>query len=744
MATPAARKRTLSGPPQIRYRPLRGAAMLRRTFFQTTAATAVLAAFRNQLSFAKGAPVTDDPLLAPWTGPHGGFPRFDKFKPTDIQPALMKAMDLQRAEIAAIATAKEAATFENTIVALEDSGRAFGRVANVFGIYRSTMNDKVMQQIEQDMAPILAAFQDEITQNEALFGRVKAVYDGRHATKLSAEQLRLVEVVYNNFARQGAALGAKDKARLKEINGKLASLYTKFSQNELADEEGYMLTLDSEADLAGLPDTLKKSAREAALAKKLTGKWLISNTRSSMEPFLTYSTRRDLREKGWRMWVSRGEHPGEHDNRPVITQILALRAEKAKLLGFASHAHWIIDDNMAKTPEAAMALSMKVWKAAVARVHEEVADMQKIADAETAGQPGASAKRTKIEPWDYRFYAEKVRKAKYDLDQNEVKSYLQLDKMREAMMWAAGQLYGISFTRVSDVPVVQPDVTVYEVTRDGKHLGLWYFDPYARDGKQSGAWMSEYRTQEAFKQPASPIVSNNSNFVKAQGAVLISWDDAQTMFHEFGHALHGLNSNVHYPTLAGTNVKRDFVEFPSQLNEHWLRTPEVLNKFALHYQTGKPIPAALVEKIEKAKHFNQGFTTVEYLASAIYDLKIHTAPADRPIDPSEFEKRTMKEIGCPPEIVMRHRPTQFGHIFSGDGYSAGYYAYIWADTLTADAAEAFVEAGGFYDKKTAKRLYESIMSVGNSIPPEEAFRMFRGRDVDTNALMRNRGFPVTT
>jgi peptidyl-dipeptidase Dcp len=709
--------------------------MLRRTFVRTAASAAVLIAFRNKLSFAKGAGVTDDPLLAPWTGPHGGFPRFDKIKIAAIKPALMKGMDLQRAEILAIASSKDPATFDNTIAALENAGRPFIRANNLFNVYRSTMNDKAMQKIEQDLAPVLAAFFDEIVQNDALFSRIKMVHEGRKAANLSAEQLRLVEVVYRGFARQGAALGAKDKARLKEINGKLATLYTTFSQNELHDEEGYSLTLDSEADLAGLPDTVKASAREAAEAKKLKGKWLIANTRSAMEPFLTYATRRDLREKGWRMFVSRGDNAGEHDNKPIITQILALRAEKAKLLGFASHAHWIIDDNMARTPDAALGLSMKVWKAAVARVREEVADMQKVADAENAG--------IKIEPWDYRFYAEKVRKAKYDLDQNEVKPYLQLDKMREAMMWASGQLYGFSFVRLRDVPVYHRDVTVYEVMRDGKHLGLWYFDPYARDGKQSGAWMNEYRTQEAFKEPLAPIVSNNSNFVKAKGAVLISWDDAQTMFHEFGHALHGLNSNVHYPTLAGTNTKRDFVEFPSQLNEHWLPTQEILSKYALHYKTGKPIPAELVAKIQKAKHFNEGFRTVEYLAAAIYDLKIHTAPADKPIDAGEFEKRTMKEIGCPPEIVMRHRPTQFGHIFAGDGYSAGYYSYIWADTLTADAAEAFVEAGSFYDKPTAKRLYDTLMSVGNSVAPEDAFRKFRGRDVDTDALMRSRGFPVT-
>jgi peptidyl-dipeptidase Dcp len=680
--------------------------------------------------------VTSDPLLSPWTGPYGGFPRFDQIKATDIKPALMKAMDLQRAEIAAIAGAKDGATFANTVAALEEAGKPFARATNIFGVYRSTMNDKPMQKLEAEMAPILAAFSDEIIQNPQLFARIKAVYDGRGTAKLEPDQLRLVTTTYDVFARNGAALDAKGKARLKDINGKLASLYTKFSQNELHDEESGVLLLDSEADLAGLPDSLRQGARTAAEAKRQPGKWAITNTRSSVEPFLTYSTRRDLREKAWRMWISRGDIAGAHDNKPVITEILKLREEKAKLLGFASHAHWIIADNMAKTPDAAMALSLKVWKAAVARAHEEVADMQKVADQEGA--------KIKIEPWDYRLYAEKVRKARYDLEADEVKQYLQLDKIRDAMMWAADKLYGLSFRRLEKLPVIQSDVTVYHVTRQGKHVGLWYFDPYARDAKQSGAWMNEYRTQEAMKakEAVSPIVSNNSNFVKGKGVVLISWDDAVTMFHEFGHALHGLNSNVRYPSLAGTNTKRDFVEFPSQLNEHWLRTPEVLGKFALHHKTGKPIPQSLVAKIEKAKHFNEGFRTVEYLAAALYDLKIHTAPAASGIDPGEFERRTMKEIGMPPQIVMRHRPTQFGHIFAGDGYSAGYYSYIWADTLTADAAEAFVEAGSFYDKPTAKRLYESIMSVGNSIPPDEAFRKFRGRDVDTNALMRDRGFPT--
>jgi peptidyl-dipeptidase Dcp len=465
---------------------------------------------------------------------------------------------------------------------------------------------------------------------------------------------------------------------------------------------------------------------------------VITNTRSSVEPFLVYSTRRDLREKVWKMFVSRGEHAGKHDNRPVITEILGLRAERAKLLGFPSHAHWILDDTMAKTPDAAMKLMMKVWPAAVARAKEEVADMQKVADSEKAGH--------KIEPWDYRHYAEKVRKAKYDLDQNEVKNYLQLEKLREAMFWAAKQLFNLDFKQIAGVPVYHPDMRVFEVTRAAKRVGLWYFDPYAREGTRSGAWMSEYRTQEKIKDAITPIVSNNSNYVKGKAGtpVLISWDDAETLFHEFGHALHGLLSNVRYPTLAGTNTLRDFVEFPSQVNEYWLSTPEILNKFAIHYQTKKAIPPELVAKIQKAKNFNQGFATVEYLLSAIYDMKIHTAPVTgKGIEPGAFETAMRKEIGAPSEIVLRHRPTHFGHIFSGDGYSAGYYSYLWADTLTADAGEAFTQAGGFYDKTVAQKLHDHILSIGNSIPPDEAFRKFRGRDVDTNALMRDRGFPVT-
>ncbi|MBC7667664.1 MAG: M3 family metallopeptidase [Gemmatimonadaceae bacterium] len=707
--------------------------MKRRSFLAAASATVLIPAISEAADTATPA----NPLLAPWTGPHGGVPPFDKVKPDLFASAYDVAMAEQRQKLFALTAKRSAPSFESIIAEYEDSGRAMSRVNGLFGVFTSTMNDAVMQKVEAATTPRLAAFTDEIIQNEQLFARIKAVYDARETAGLTPEQKRLTWVTYNNFARQGAALDGVKKARLGQINQALAGLYTKFSQNELADEEGYSLVLESQADLVGLPDSIRAGAAAAAEEKGQKGKWLITNTRSSMEPFLVYSDRRDLREKGWKLWISRGDNGDAHDNKAVITEILKLRAEKAQLLGFPSYAHWITADNMAKTPDAAMDLMMQVWKPAVARVHEEVADMQKVAAAEGA--------TFKIAPWDYRHYAEKVRKARYDLDQNAVKPYLQLEKLREAIHWAAGQLYGFTFTQITDVPVCHPDVRVWEVTRSGQRVGLWYFDPYVRAGKQSGAWMSEYRTQETFRGVVTPIVSNNCNFVKGQPgeAVLISWDDAVTLFHEFGHALHGLNSDVSYPTLAGTNVARDFVEFPSQLNEHWLPTKPVLERFAVHYQTGKPIPAELVAKIEKAHTFNQGFSTVEYLSSAIYDMKIHLAAQGQVIDPEAFETATMAQIGMPSEIVMRHRPTHFGHIFSGDGYSAGYYDYIWADTLTADAAEAFAEApGGFYDKAVAKRLHDDIMSVGNTLDAGEAFRRFRGRDVKIGALMRNRGFPV--
>jgi len=680
--------------------------------------------------------IVQNRLLAPWTGAYGGVPPFDQVRVEHFQPALEAAMAEQLAEVDKIASDPAPPTFENTLAALERSGRTLDRVGTIFGVYSGTMSTPDFQKVEEEMAPKLAAFSDQITQNEKLFKRIAAVYEARDASDLTPEQKRLAWLDYTNFVRAGAKLDPAAKKRLSEINQRLAALYTKFSQNLLADEADYVLFLDKESDLAGLPDSLRSAAAAAAEQRGQKGKWAVLNTRSSMEPFLTYSDRRDLREKVWRTYYNRGDHGDAHDNNAIITEILKLRAERAKLLGYQTHAHWRLENSMAGTPERAMELMEAVWKPAVARVREEVADMQAVADKEGA--------KIKIEPWDYRHYAEKVRKAKYDLDQNEVKPYLQLEKLREGMFWVAGQLFGFTFTPVDGVPVYNPDMRVFKVTDpSGTVVGLWYFDPYARPGKQSGAWMNAYRNQERFERPITTIVSNNTNFVKGRPGepILISWDDATALFHEFGHALHGLNSNVDYPSLSGTNVARDYVEFPSQLLEHWLSTPEVLNRFALHYQTGQPIPPALVQKIEKASTFNQGFATVEYLASALVDMKLHLA-GDRTIDPDAFERDTLKALGMPSEIVMRHRTPQFGHVFSSDGYSAGYYSYLWSDTLSADAWEAFTEAGGPYDKAVAKRLRDDVFSAGNTVDPAEAYRAFRGRDPGIAALMRKRGFPV--
>jgi peptidyl-dipeptidase Dcp len=678
-----------------------------------------------------------NPLLESWKGNYGGVPAFDKVKISLFKPALEAAMAENLAEIDKIANNAEPATFENTIVAMEKAGDLLSRVSAVFGVWSGNLNNAEFAAVETEMSPKLAAFGDKITQNTELFKRIETVYNSSKTSKLTPIQKRLTNYYYTNFVRKGAKLDGAQKARVSEINQKLAGLFTKFSQNLLADEAKYLL-LENEADLAGLPDDLKSSAAEQATAKKLKG-WLIANTRSSVDPFLTYSERRDLREKVFKLFVNRGDNGDATDNNLLIADILQLRAERAKLLGYATHAHWSTADVMAKTPERTMDLMLKVWKPAVARVHEEVADMQKFAD--KAGD------KITIEAWDYRFYMEKVRKEKYDLDQNEVKQYFQLDKMREGMFWVAGELFNFTFTPVTDVSVFHPDVKVWKVANKttGKLVGLWYFDPFAREGKGSGAWMNQYRSQQKLVGDIPTIVSNNSNFVKGKPGepVLISWDDANTLFHEFGHALHGLSSNVMYPTQSGTNVARDYVEFPSQILERWFSTPEVLNKFALHYKTGKPIPQNLVNKIEKASTFNQGFGTVEYMASALVDMKLHLA-GDSKIDIDAFEKQALKELNMPKEMVMRHRLPQFGHLFSSDGYAAGYYSYIWSDVISSDAYTAFTEAGGAYDKKVAARLIKYVFSVGDTIDPAKGYKMFRGREPKVEALMIERGFPVAT
>ncbi|MGD9628308.1 MAG: M3 family metallopeptidase [Pyrinomonadaceae bacterium] len=687
----------------------------------------------------KVAAAEANPLLAEWAGPYGGVPPFDKVRVSDLKPALETAMEEKLSEIEKIADSTSAPTFENTIEALERTGRTLDRVSTIYYLWGGNMASSDYQAVQREMAPRLAAFGDKITQNEALFKRIEAVYNSPAKKDLTAEQQRLVWNYYTNFVRSGARLDPAKKKRLGEMNQSLAGLFTRFGQNLLAEENGQWIVLKNDGDLAGLSTSLRDAAAAAAAAKRVEGvAGIILNTRSSVDPFLTYSDRRDLRESVWRMFINRGDNGNEYDNNKIITEILKLRAERANLLGYETHAHWRLENAMAKTPERTLELMETVWPAAIARVKEEVADMQALADKERAG--------IKIEPWDYRYYMEKVRKAKYDLNQNEVKPYLQLDKIRDAMFFVAGEVFDFKFAPVAGVPVFHPDVTVWEVTRrsNGKHVGLWYFDPYARDGKRSGAWMTAYRNQERMDNEVTTIVSNNSNFIKGKEGepILISWDDATTMFHEFGHALHGLSSNVTYPSLSGTAVPRDYVEFPSQLLEHWLSTPEVLQKYAVHYQTGKPIPQELVDKIKKASTFNQGFATTEYLASALIDMKLHLA-GSQTIDPDKFERETLAALGMPKELVMRHRTPQFAHAFSSDGYSAGYYSYLWSDVITADSFGAFTEGKGPYDKAVGKRLVENIFSVGNTIDPAEAYRKFRGRDPKVEALMKKRGFPVT-
>jgi peptidyl-dipeptidase Dcp len=672
-----------------------------------------------------------NPVIAEWSGPFGGVPPFDQVKVEHFSPGVEKAMADQLAEMAAIANNPEPATFENTIAAMERSGQSLSRAMTMFGVWSGGRSTPEFQTIEAELSPKLAEHSDKIIQNGKLFARVQAVYAAREKAGLTPEQLRLTWYTWNQFERQGAGLSDAAKQELSAINQELARLTTQFSQNLLGDEEHEALVLESKEQLAGLSEAQVSGAAAEATRRGLTGKWVIANTRSAMEPFLISSSNRALREKAFKLWTRRGDMGNARDNNALAAKILRARARKAKLLGHPTYAHWKLGDTMARTPEATLKLMTDVWRVARDAFKKDVAEAQTIVDAEGGG--------FRIAPWDYRHYAEKLRKQKYDLDFNELKPYLQLERIREAMFWVAGQLYGFSFTPVDGLPVFDPNVRVYEVKREGKHVGLWYFDPYARPAKQSGAWMSAYRDQQRLIGQISTIVSNNSNFIEAARGepVTISWDDARTMFHEFGHALHGLNSSVTYPSLSGTNTTRDFVEFPSQFHEHYLMAPQVL-KFLVNAR-GEPIPEALLSRLEKARTFNEGFATAEAQASAMVDMKLHLA-GDVEIDPRAFEEATLKEIGMPPELVMRHRIPHFGHIFSGEGYSAGYYSYLWSEVLDHDAWEAFTETGNPFDPGVSAKLRTSVMSVGNTVDPAIAFRNFRGRDPEPGAFLRYKGF----
>ena len=676
---------------------------------------------------------TQNPLLAEWSTPFGA-PPFPDILPEHFRPAFDSALAEHRAEIDAIAGSAAEPQFDNTIEALERAGEPLRRVSMVFFNLAGADTNDALQAIEREMAPVLARHRSAIYLNEALFRRVDQLKAGESGLGLNAEQSRVLERAHKAFVRQGAALPAEKKARLAQITERLAVLGTTFSQNVLADERAYQLVLDGEADLAGLSNSLREAAAQAAADRGLPGKHVITLSRSSIEPFLQFSSRRDLREAAFNAWMARGENGGETDNRAIIAEMMALRAECAALLGYESFAHFRLDDSMAKTPEAALGLLNAVWVPARFKALGDAAAMQAMIQAEGGNFT--------LAPWDWRYYAERRRKAEFDFDEGALKPYLQLDRIIEAAFDTAHRLFGLAFSERHDIPLYHPDVRAWEVTdAGGRHIGLFLGDYFARPSKRSGAWMSAFRTQEKLAGDIRPIISNVANFAKAGdgAATLLSFDDARTLFHEFGHALHALLSDVTYRSIAGTNVARDFVEFPSQLYEHWLEEPEVLGRFALHHRTGEPMPAEVLRRVLASRTFNQGFATVEYTAAALVDLELHLRADGDDLDIGEFEHAALQRIGMPDAIVMRHRPTHFQHVFAGDGYAAGYYSYLWSEVLDADGFAAFTEAGDIFDAETARRLRENVLSAGYLHEPAEAYMRFRGRLPEPDALLKKRG-----
>jgi peptidyl-dipeptidase Dcp len=678
---------------------------------------------------------TDANALAEESDRPFGVPAFGRIKPDDFREAFARAFTAHRAEVAAIAADAAAPTFANTIAALEASGAALTRTVNVFNLLADAHTNDAIQAIEREVAPLKAKHWDSILMDATLFGRVDHLYRMRDRLALSAEQRRVLERYYLKFIRAGAALDAAAKARLADVNERLATLGTTFSQNVLADEQGYALVLDGEDDLSGLPDFVRAAARAAAEERGLAGKHVITISRSSVEPFLQFSARRDLREKVFNAWIARGDGGGATDNKAIIAEMVALREERARLLGYASFADYRLDDTMAKTPQAVRSLLDRVWAPARRAALADRDALQALVQAE--------GKNFALAPWDWRYYAEKLRKARCDIDEATIKPYLQLEQMIEAAFYTANRLFGLTFERRDDVPVWHEDVRVWEVRdRAGRHRGLFFGDYFARASKHSGAWMATLRDQEKLAGDVHPLVVNVMNFSKAGDGepTLLSFDDAKTLFHEFGHGLHGLLSDVTYPLIAGTSVLMDWCELPSQLYEHWLERPEVLRRFARHYRTGEAIPEDQLRRLIAARTFNQGQATVEYVASALIDLDMHLRPAtDEPFDIGRFEQEALARIGMPGEIVMRHRPTHFQHIFAGSGYAAAYYSYLWSEVLDADAFAAFEETGDIFDPGTAKKLHDHVYAAGGSRDPAELYTAFRGRFPTPEKLLERRG-----
>ena len=677
---------------------------------------------------------TDNPLLQDWSGPFA-VPPFHRIEPEHFRSAFAHAFSEHEAEVAAIAADPAAPSFANTIEALERSGDALTRVENVFYALSGAHTNDAILAIEREIAPLSAKHWDKIRMDEALFRRIDTLHRARDRLALSAEQKRVLERHHVKFTRAGAALEPAAKQRLAAINERLAVLDTAFSQNVLADEQSYALVLDGEPDLGGLPDFVRAAAREAAEERGMAGKHVVTLSRSSVEPFLQFSARRDLREKIFRAWIARGDGGGATDNKAMIAETVALRIERARLLGYPTFAHYRLDDAMAKTPEAVRSLLERMWAPARASALADRDAMQAIVQAEGGN--------FELAPWDWRYYAAKLRKARCDLDEATVKPYFQLDRMIEAAFDTASRLFGLSFAPLAGIPVWHDDVRVWEV-RDaaGRHRGLFFGDYFARSSKHSGAWMTTLRDQQKLAGDIRPLVVNVMNFAKAAGNApsLLSFDEARTLFHEFGHALHGLLSDVTYPMVAGTSVLTDWVELPSQLYEHWLEQPDILRRFAIHARTGRSIPDDLLKRLLDARNFNRGFATVEFVASALFDLDAHLLKDANGFDVGAFEDAELAKMNMPAEIVMRHRPTHFAHVFSGGGYASAYYSYMWSEVLDADAFAAFQETGDIFHPETAKKLYEHVYSAGGRSDPEALYTAFRGRLPTPDALLKQRGF----
>ncbi|KUF12587.1 M3 family metallopeptidase [Pseudoponticoccus marisrubri] len=668
-----------------------------------------------------------NPLLADWQTPFD-LPPFDAIDDADFAPAIDTALAEHMAEIEAIADTPEPPDFENTIVALEGAGAALDKVLGVFFNLAGADSNPARQALQRDVSPKLAAHSSAIYANRALFARISELWDRRDTLDLSPEEARVLYLTHRGFVRAGAALEGDAAERMRAVKSRLAVLGTQFTQNLLKDEAEWFLPL-SEADLEGLPGFVVDAARAAGEAAGAEGP-RVTLSRSLITPFLQFSPRRDLREKAWRAWVMRGENGGETDNRGIAAEVLALRAERAQLLGYPDFAHYKLETEMAGTPDRVRALLMAVWEPARAQALSDAAEMEEMLRADGITGP--------LEPWDWRYYAEKRRQALHDLDESELKPYLQLDRMVEAAFACANRLFGLEF-RALDVPLYHPDCRAWEVTRNGTHLAVFIADYFARSSKRSGAWCSAFRTQARRPRVETPIVVNVCNFSKPSSGkpALLSYDDARTLFHEFGHALHQMLSDVEFGSVSGTSVARDFVELPSQLYEHWLEVPEVLAEFATHAETGEAMPQALLDKVLAAATFDMGFQTVEYVGSALVDLEFHSGPP--PADPMQKQAEVLEGIGMPRAITMRHATPHFAHVFAGDGYSSGYYSYMWSEVMDADAFAAFEEAGGAFDPAMAERLEQHILSRGGSDEAETLYMAFRGKMPGVEALLKGRG-----